>query len=111
MKNIWDDRWDYRELNSIITEIRDRMQDMHNHRVQYNQETIGMLSDAEHLSEQLDLHALTNVLHELALSIYYETGCAATYEEADAYEFVRYCYSDESVYNDVDYYNLSDYLS
>ena len=102
--------WDYRELTSIIIEIKDRMQDMHNHCVQYHQETMGMLSDAEYLSEQLDLHELTDVLRELALSIYYETGCVTTYEEADAYEFVRYCYSDESVYNDADYYNLSDYL-
>ena len=103
--------WDYRELTSIIIEIKDRMQDMHNHCVQYHQETMGMLSDAEYLSEQLDLHELTDVLRELALSIYYETGCVTTYEEADAYEFVRYCYSDESVYNDADYCNLSDYLS
>ena len=107
MKNIWD----YRELTSIIIEVKDRMQDMHSHHVQYHQETMGMLSDAEYLSEQLDLHELTNVLRELALSIYYEIGCVTTYEEADAYEFVRYCYSDESVYNDADYYNLSDYLS
>ena len=105
------DIWDYRELTSIIIEIKDRMQDTNNHRVQDYQETMGMLSDAEYLSEQLDLHELTNVLHELALSIYYETGCVTTYEEADAYEFVRYCDSDESVYNDADYYNLSDYLS
>ena len=103
--------WDYRELTSIIIEIKDRMQDMHNHCVQYYQETMSMLSDAEYLSEQLDLHELTDVLRELALSVYYETGCVTTYEEADAYEFVRYCYSDESVYNDADYYNLSDYLS
>ena len=107
MKNIWD----YRELTSIIIEVKDRMQDMHNHRVQYHQETMGMLSDAEYLSEQLDLHELTDVLRELALTIYYETGCVTAYEEVDAYEFVRYCYSDESVYNDADYYDLSDYLS
>ena len=107
MKNIWD----YRELTSIIIEVKDRMQDMHSHCVQYHQETMGMLSDAEYLSEQLALHELTNVLHELALSIYYETGCVTTYEEADAYEFVRYCYSDESVYNDADHYDLSNYLS
>lgn len=107
MKNIYD----YRELTSIIIEVKDRMQDMHSHNVQYHQETMGMLSDAEYLSEQLDLHELTDVLRDLALSIYYETGCAAAYEEVDAYEFVRYCYSDESVYSDADYYNLSDYLS
>ena len=107
MKNIWD----YRELTSIIIEIKDRMQDTNNHRVQDYQETMGMLSDAEYLSEQLDLHELTNVLHELALSIYYETGCVTACEEVDAYEFVRYCYSDESVYNDADYYDLSTYLS
>ena len=107
MKNICD----YRELTRIIIEVKDRIQDMHSHCVQYHQETMGMLSDAEYLSEQLDLHELTNVLRELALSIYYETGCAATYEEADAYEFVRYYYSDESVYNDADYYDLSAYLS
>ena len=107
MKNIWD----YRELTSIIIEVKDRMQDMHSHCVQYHQETMGMLSDAEYLSEQLDLHELTNVLHELALTIYYETGCVTTYEEADAYEFTRYYYSDESVYNDADYYDPSDYLS
>ena len=107
MKNICD----YRELTSIIIEVKDRMQDMHSHRVQYHQETMGMLSDAEYLSEQLDLHELTNVLRELALSIYYETGCVNAYEEVDAYEFMRYCYSDESVYNDADYYDLSAYLS
>ena len=107
MKNIWD----YRELTSVIIEIKDRMQDMHNHSVQYHQETMGMLSDAEYLSEQLDLRELTDVLREIALSIYYETGCVTTYEEADAYEFVRYCDSDESVYNDADYYDLSAYLS
>ena len=107
MKNIWD----YHELTSIIIEIKDRMQDMHNHRVQYHQETMDMLSDAEYLSEQLDLRELTDVLREIALSIYYETGCVTTYEEADAYEFARYCYSDESVYNDADYYDLSAYLS
>ena len=107
MKNICD----YRELTSIIIEVKYRMQDMHSHSVQYHQETMGMLSDAEYLSEQLDLHELTDVLRDLALSIYYETGCVTAYEEADAYEFVRYCYSDESVYNDADYYNLSDYLS
>ena len=107
MKNICD----YRELTSIIIEVKDRMQDIHSHSVQYNQETMGMLSDAEYLSEQLNLHELTDVLSELALSIYYETGCVTAYEEADAYEFVRYCCSDESVYNDADYYDLSDYLS
>ena len=107
MKNICD----YRELTSIIIEIKDRMQDMHSHRVQYHQETMGMLSDAEYLSEQLDLHELTNVLRDLALSIYYETGCVTACEEVDAYEFVRYYYSDESVYNDADYYDLSAYLS
>ena len=107
MKNIWG----YRELTSIIIEVKDRMQDMHSHCVQYHQETMNMLSDAEYLSEQLDLHELTDVLHELALSIYYETGCVTAYEEVDAYEFMRYCYSDESVYNDADYYDLSAYLS
>ena len=107
MKNICD----YRELTRIIIEVKDRIQDMHSHCVQYHQETMGMLSDAEYLSEQLDLHELTNVLRELALSIYYETGCVTAYEEADAYEFVRYYYSDESVYNDADYYDLSAYLS
>ena len=107
MKNIYD----YRELTSIIIEVKDRMQNMHSHCVQYHQETIGMLSDAEHLSEQLNLHELTDVLRELALSIYYETGCVTAYEEVDAYEFTRYYYSDESVYNDADYYDLSDYLS
>ena len=107
MKNIYD----YRELTSIIIEVKDRMQDMHSHRVQYHQETMGMLSDAEYLSEQLDLHELTDVLRELALSIYYEAGCVTAYEEVDAYEFVRYCYSDESVYNDADHYDLSAYLN
>lgn len=107
MKNICD----YRELTRIIIEVKDRLQDMHSHRVQYHQETMDMLSDAEYISEQLELHELTNVLHDLSLSIYYEIGCATAYEEADAYEFVRYCYSDESVYNDSDFYDLSDYLS
>ena len=107
MKNICD----YRELTSIIIEVKDRVQDMYSYSVQYHQETMDMLSDAEYLSEQLDLHELTAVLRDLALSIYYETGCVTAYEEVDAYEFVRYYYSDESVYNDADYYNLSDYLS
>lgn len=107
MKNICD----YRELTRIIIEVKDRMQDMHSHRVQYHQETMAMLSDAEYLSEQLDLCELTNVLRDLSLSIYYEIGCVTAYEEVDAYEFVRYCYSDESVYNDSDFYDLSDYLS
>ena len=107
MKNICD----YRELTRIIIEVKDRLQDMHSHRVQYHQETMAMLSDAEYLSEQLDLYELTNVLRDLSLSFYYEIGCVTTYEEVDAYEFVRYCYSDESVYNDADYYDLSAYLS
>lgn len=107
MKNICD----YRELTRIIIEVKDRLQDMPSHRVQYHQETMVMLSDAEYLSEQLDLCELTNVLRDLSLSVYYEIGCVTAYEEADAYEFVRYCYSDESVYNDSDFYDLSDYLS
>ena len=107
MKNIYD----YRELTSIIIEVKNRMQDMHSHHVQYHQETMDMLSDAEYLSEQLGLHELTDVLRDLALSVYYETGCVTACEEVDAYEFMRYCYSDESVYNDADYYDLSDYLS
>lgn len=102
---------DYRELTRIILEVKDRIQDICSHCVQYCQETMGMLSDAEYLSEQLGLDELTNILHDLALSIYYETGCVTAYGEVDAYEFVRYYYSDESVYNDADYYDLSDYLS
>ena len=107
MKNICD----YRELTRIIIEVKDRLQDMPSHRVQYHQETMAMLSDAEYLSEQLDLYELTNVLRDLSLSVYYEIGCVTAYEEVDAYEFVRYYYSDESVYNDSDFYDLSDYLS
>lgn len=107
MKNICD----YRELTRIIIEVKDRLQDMHSHRVQYHQETMVLISDAEYLSEQLGLDELTNILHDLALSISYETGCVTAYEEVDAYEFVRYCYSDESVYNDADYYDFSAYLS
>lgn len=107
MKNICD----YRELTRIIIEVKDRLQDMHSHRAQYHQETMGMLSDAEYISEQLELRELTNVLRDLSLSIYYEIGCVTAYEEVDAYEFVRYCYSDESVYNDSDFYDLSAYLS
>ena len=52
MKNICD----YRELTRIIIEVKDRIQDMHSHCVQYHQETMDMLSDAEYLSEHLDLH-------------------------------------------------------
>ena len=101
---------DYRELTRIILEVKDRIQDICSHRVQYHQETMVMISDAEYLSEQLGLDELTNILHDLALSISYETGCVTAYEEVDAYEFMSYCYSDESVYNDVDFCKLSDYL-
>ena len=107
MKNICD----YRELTRIIIEVKGRIQDIYSHRVQYHQETLVMLSDAEYLSEQLGLDELTSVLHDLALSISYEIGCVTAYEEVDAYEFMRYYYSDESVYNDFDFCKPSDYLS
>lgn len=118
MKNIYD----YRELTSIIIEVKHRMRDMHRNCAQYHQETMIMIADASYISEELGLYQLTDVLYDLSSSISAVTGIFSIYEAVDAYEgyepteddyeYMRYLLDpDESVYNASDFYDLSDWLS